>query len=235
MSVLIPSLIFRPSPGPIIVQPAPVPPPLIPYPSGVSQTFFQPVQYPPQSYPSSTRILQYPSHQQSHLGPQAEQTAFLPPRSGSRANQRRYSNEQAYHQDRIREQPRRFSLDERLPDEYYSPKAHPRRALTPEPTSSNYRPRNHRSASTSQRVPGHQQHTLSQDQTVFDEDSGSSEEYRRFNRPVQRRSASTSARHSTHLSVREGRIRNPPRRSFDQTSRDHLQVENSLHAHSHQY
>ncbi|WWC64583.1 uncharacterized protein I303_107194 [Kwoniella dejecticola CBS 10117] len=236
-----------PAPGPIIVQPAPIPPPLIPYPSGVSQTFIQPVQYPPQSYtsplPPQARIPRYPS-QQIHIGPQAEQTAYFPPRSGSRASQRRYSNEQPYNQEREYQQHhqqrphhRRFSLDERQPSEYYSPKATSRRALTPDPQlSSHYRPRNHRSASTSQRIPEqHRSHPHHQE--VFEEESGSSGEHRqpKYSRPSQRRSASTSAQHPGYLSVEEERIPNPPRRSFDHSSRDHLNPDRPVHAHTRQH
>ncbi|WWC94865.1 hypothetical protein V866_001716 [Kwoniella sp. B9012] len=144
-----------PAPGPIIVQPAPIQPPLISYPSTVPRTFVQPVQvptYPPQpqisQYTSPRQIPRYPSHSQqgSYIGPQAEHPA---PRPSSRTD-RRYSNEQypQHHRDR------RYSLEERV-IAGHSPRIDPRRALTPEPHS-HYRPKNHRSASTSRRIPEHQ-------------------------------------------------------------------------------
>ncbi|OCF77291.1 hypothetical protein I204_01278 [Kwoniella mangroviensis CBS 8886] len=235
-SLLPPPVLYRtpigPAPGPIIVQPAPIQPPLIPYPSAVSQTFVQPIQVPtyppqPQGYASPSQIPRYPSHSQqgSYIGPQAERPA---PRHSWRTD-RRYSNEQYPHHHRDR----RYSLEEKV-IAGHSPRVDSRRALTPEPQN-HYRPRYHRSVSTSRRMPEHQYHNH---QAVFEEEGTSSssaeEQRRRYVRPSHRRAASTSAQRQQHYlsDPTQERKPDPPRRSFDHSSRDHLDIDH-LHPHSH--
>ncbi|WWC91712.1 uncharacterized protein L201_006658 [Kwoniella dendrophila CBS 6074] len=242
----------------IIVQPAPIPPPIIPYPSTISQTFVQPVQIPPptnyppqpqQIYNSPPQIPRYPSLQrQKHTNyldsSQNQQLASLPvhiPRPESRTD-RRYSTDQPpYNRDG------RYSLEERR---HSHQQAEHRRSITPSPRHTN-RPGVHRSASTSQklpvRIPHHHHHYHQAQNTTSNEegDSGSvSEEHRkRYTRPIDQRAASTSAQANYHhqhhspdpvYTSPNDRIPNPPRRSFDHSSREHLEFDN-LHAHRHQY
>ncbi|WRT70221.1 uncharacterized protein IL334_007216 [Kwoniella shivajii] len=224
-------------PGPIIIQPTPIPPPIIPYPSTRSYFSQVPVHvpisnhntsYPPTSqkvYSSPPQLPRYPSNQQrpqlhdqqSYLGPPAESPAAVRPTHRS-------SSRQSYeHQHRDR----RYSLEERVTG--YSPTPH-HRHLTPEPSS--HRPYHYRSASTSDRLPDHHQIV------VYQEGEGSSsEERQKYSRPIHRGSASTSAQphhhhqqhHHRHRQKSNGQVYlslgdnvpNPPRRSFDHSSREH--------------
>ncbi|WVF72989.1 hypothetical protein IAT40_007807 [Kwoniella sp. CBS 6097] len=254
---------FGPTAVPIIVPPAPVPPPLVPYPSSIGASFGPSVPgpiYPPQQqsqpYLAHLSLPRFPSHAQGgYIGPRAEgpaptQVQHLPHyhQGGSRPGSRQ-AHRPSYEYTRQRERSdslgRRYSSEERPFD--YPSRSSRERGRTPEPPAT-YRPRAYRSNSTSQRVPSHRvEAEVNRPAPVDDRGNGSSSDERRHNRPAHHRSASTSARgqhhyppdpenhqahrpHHHHHHDLDERVPKPPRRSFDHSSREHLNL-TPVHAH----
>ncbi|WVQ84617.1 hypothetical protein IAT38_006772 [Cryptococcus sp. DSM 104549] len=216
---IVPLYPLQPIQRTIIVPPAPIPPPLIPYPSGSFAP--TPPIFPSSTYgPSPAQYPQYPPQQNIYLVDRPHSRAHYPEQRHSyqaqtQARQPSYY-ESYYDSQRQRERPaRRYSLDEHATG-HHQHHPDPRRVLTPEPHTHTSRRLSGQAPKVHESSPALGNYRLRGEDEYAQEKGGDV-------RPRHYRSASTSAalalqheeQHRHHHELSEGSAPYPPRHSFD--------------------